>query len=760
MIYLFFILLILPIISFSHGFFLESKHFASVYAINENSIIPYGFGTNTTNIIKLPHKVGCADTLLKEHSESIIYATKENPNTLYNVDIQKNIIAELIIPHNEKIPLFVHAISTKEHLIFLALSSDPTNFDTPESRISCFVIQSSKDQESKLIPLLQDISLTYIKEISNEETAKVLLKKMYFDNKTQRLFCCFDFIKEGNDEDSYYYYDYIVSFLEKDEEKSAIAWIVETGQQIGKKNQQLIDSTLLQTSTALSYMIFASEQKSGYEVCAMGITPKGSIVNKKNNCDNLFFAEALKRFTGRCFIKEEKKSFELEDRESYSFLVGNNNFPGDVAVKKLKILGDTVCIITKNTVFGSTAIFDREGRIKGWTNWKKIIEQESEIDDIHIDRFTGEYLIFTENKIEKSAWRTFSYDNFDTPFRAVFLSEINNNNSEIQLYALDAHSFFHLKINRTNNTLEKNICATIDSIGELISLHHYYDEKTEKNCFLVSGTEGMVQLIFKDQETIETVEKISDLGRIKKIIIDQKIIYFLSSSCLYRANLHPDKSMQENIARAELLIDTKKRPDFVFLTDIIISDACVLLATGSGIWLLKEGSIRKGIPQFAYAHFPERIGIPASFFVQSVTGKESDFARHCGGNIFVLFSDVAADQSKLYRLSVEPTCDSKIQFDTVSFFNDVILRNQPTSFLNFSSAQSCFFTDGIRYLLPSTGKQTSLFPQPTLGIVWSGNKLQTLFDHEWNSKHILYTGIHELSGNLLISTAHELYVHA
>lgn len=756
--YLFFIIyaIILSINVFTQGFFLESKHFASVYALDENNVIPYGFGTKDINIINLPHQVHCADTLFKERTESIVYAAKNNPDMLYELDTRKNSITEFVIPRSTANPLFVHAIATNQHFMFVALSSDPANFDTTESKISCFIIQEAKDQDpAHLKPCFREISLEEIKKISNREHTRAELKKMYVDSKASLLFCCFDFIKEDSGNNIEINYDYVVSFLEKKEGTDTVEWILEPSNLIiTEKNMQLLDSKIFPTSTALSYIIFLTKHESLYKVQAMPLGSDGKITSHSAACEDVFFKDGLKRFIGRHFVKSI--NIDINDK---NFLVGNDGFSDNIAVKKIKILGDTICIIINNEVFASTALFDHEGKIKGWTNWKKIIEHNKEIDDIHIDRFTGQYLILSENKITTSNWQKYSYDNVDNPFRAIIPKIINNEKQRIQFFAIDAHTLYEIDIKKENNEIEKINLGEIQNIGELISLYNYRDLKTEKNYILITGTQGIVKVQINEKGVLDDVKKISALGQVKKIIIDQEIMYMLSPYTLHRILLAQEKSIQENIEQSELLIDTKKQKNFGFLTDIIISDACILLATGSGIWLLKEGSIRKEIPQFVHAHFPEAIGIPVMFFVRSVTEKEIDFARYSGSNIFVLFCDVMGDQSKLYRLSVKSTLNGEIQFDTVSFFNDVILRKNPTSFLNFSTAQSCFFTDGIRYLLPSTGKQVSLFPQPTLGIVWSGNKLDPIFD-ETKNYHILYAGIHLLSGNLLISTAQELYVHA
>lgn len=756
--------IIAPINLFTQGFFLESKHFASVYAVNENNVIPYGFGTKDINITNLPHSVHCADTLFKEKTESIIYAAKNNPNILYELDIQRNNITEFIIPSATTIPLFVHAIATNQHLIFVALSSDPENFDTKESKISCFLIQPAKDEEPALLkPCFREIPLEEIKKITKKEDTKAQIKKIYVDSKASLLFCCFDFMKEHGEHDSEITYDYVVSFLEKKEGTDTVEWILEASNfTITKKNIQLFDSTIFHTSTALSYIIFLTKAESLYKVQAMPLQPDGKKATENAHCEDVFFKDGLKRFIGRHFVKESTKE-ELKNTkitiENENLLVGNNSFPDNIVIKKIKILGDTICIIIDNEVFGSTALFDHEGKIKGWTNWKKIIEHKTHIDDIHIDRFTGQYLILSNNSIKKSVWQKYTYNNSDKPFRAVTQKIINNEIEKTVFFAIDATTLYDLNLNNDSNDVEKINIGEIQEIGELISLYNYHNTTTEKNYLLISGTRGIVQAEIDEKNIIKNVKKISDIGQVKKIIIDQDIMYAMSPYTLHRILLTQEKSIEENIEHAELLIDTKKQIHFGFFTDIIISDACILLATGSGIWLLKEGSIRKETPQFVHAHFPETIGIPVMFFVRSATEKETDFAQLCGSNIFVLFCDVMNDQSKIYRLSVQPTINGEIQFDTVSFFNDVILRNTPTSFLNFSIAQSSFFTDGIRYLLPSSGKQVSLFPQPKLGIVWSGNKLQTLFD-ENNNKQILYIGTHSLSGNLLISTAQELYVHA
>lgn len=792
-------------------YILRSKKFDCSYLISEDSLtgktlITKIFDGKKNNLepIEFFNKISLVDVLEDEKFESLLCYSQDDPYALYNISlisketrrisiehfltIQKNDPRYMLILEENK-QMYVHAIVTDGDTIFLAVSSDKKIFGKENSFILALFISRTTGQSAQLLPLFILPITKHDMYYDNGVNSISKIRSIIFEKRTQTLLCGLDVSSSlVIDTLSPLLYIPVSSNTIKDNTGQSFLAKTLTVNQI--KNTKIESSEItcnytlsiaelhpMTTSTAVPYLILLSKGLVSH-VKAFPISHTG-IAKKENKPKNIFFTEGLKRFVYRIFDTKVDTLREVYESSRTAIDIGGSTaLQGNI--KTIKVFGDAVLVLVEQEnnnkiiaqLYRSVALFESSGIIKEWTPWQPVHRQSKAIIDFELDRTTGELLIIEHDIVKRIAWNT---TNISYPFLSTIQELVRDtpcirNATLGKLMIQEKHiSFFGLvtddkifispleKIEPTEITpVLMSEPFLYQEIGKLRSICMEYDANNKQNYIFITGQHGIATISLDKYGAIESVKKISDCPAIKKIIIDQDTLYALSEHTIHRGNLPLQWSP---IILTEIISDTQKG-DIGRLRDCIISDSVALIMGSNALWIVSPGhSIKKGIPHFEQFILPQQLGVPVSFSILSPTSKETDFARYCGGNIFVLCADLSLKRSQLYRIAIAPTKGLSVTKNTVQLFDDFIFEDKIAPFFNFGSLQETCFTDGYRFLLLSSNQQVSLSTQPGLGVVMSGNKLVKIPNVDFQNSRILYTGINQCNGELFVVTEQSVHIY-
>jgi|GEM_PF-6184658 len=755
--------------------------------------------------IELLEMMSFVDIVDDEQFESLLCYSRDDPYAMYHVSligkgINRISIERLLATQSdhrymavleENKRMYVHQMIAEGDTVFLAVSPDEHQFGGDGSFILALFLSLMPGKPMQLLPLFilpitkKDIYCT------NEINSIQAIRSMVFEKRTQTLWCGLEVNTHNSPSNALSALLCIPVCSQNIQDDSGQAFIakslsvshVEGMESSDVPTPCTVSAEALQcmmTSTALPYLILQKRDEQS-SICALPLARAG-IASKQKNPKNIFFVEGLKRFLYRVFDTAADSLSDIHTETDGVTQVG-----GAVRVdgqrKVVKIFGDAVVMLVEKQIgdmmiselHRSVALFEPSGTIKGWTPWQCMYHQSTPIVHFELDRLTGELLIIEKDTVKKIGWNAVDTGH---PLLAASRELVKNGQCirdatmQTLVYNETRVPFFGLVTDTTillaplESMCQKDLYSDdhfvhvqlirCDEVGQLRHICLSYDEQTKQNYIFVAGLHGVMRLMVDGNGSIET-QKISDCCDIKKIIVDNGIIYALSEQELYRTNAPTDGAF---IIWEKLIHDTQKK-EMGRLRDYIISDASALIVSTKGLWIVQPGfSIRQGTPQFEQFFLPQQVGIPTCFSLISPTEKSTDFARFSGGNIFVLCTDFSLQRSQLYRISITPSKEPYVTTQTVQLFDDVVFEKKVAPFLNFGSLQETCFTDGYRFLLLSSNQQVSLSTQPRAGIVMSGNKLIKIPNADFQNSRILYTGINQCTGELLIVTEQSVHIYS
>lgn len=223
---------------------------------------------------------------------------------------------------------------------------------------------------------------------------------------------------------------------------------------------------------------------------------------------------------------------------------------------------------------------------------------------------------------------------------------------------------------------------------------------------------GSLQAGFVNLPATMAWRMVGNFNQARVLRADDSDLYILTSTSLSRIIASPSRFSAASVAAQQgTTLATAKNifSPYIFgpaaadgtFTDFVVSGKFALLATSFGLLRVGNG---KNISQAQDENLVgwERVALPESsgpatrFAVISPTAQQSDFAKGLrGGNVYVMNSNVATRQTRVYRFSVQGLIDdAPVTSTTLQLFNDIFVKDRPTLYFNRGDYRNYITTDG------------------------------------------------------------------
>lgn len=519
-----------------------------------------------------------------------------------------------------------------------------------------------------------------------------------------------------------------------------------------------------------------------------GFMYTGMLAKKDSIPVNSFADAEPHHFKSRVFVDPALQPGDLYSSHDREVCVGNQYpLPGEIT--GLWTVGDTVYITTTGGtefggVFYSQALFDKFGRIKGWTNWQRVIAANgawggalngAQSSVIFVQGSTKDTL----NQVCKTVWNPSTQhplqqfaQNFlpAENFGVQGLTDISHNHGALDQGLYERHSMAILSGNKRVallqtagdqagiltpteqydlNTTRTFTGEALDQLGAITTSALAYD--TTQAWFVVGGNGGVGVLCNEDGTGVplpvrKNFEQFDDrlrfkkveLGKdVKKIIACNNTLYILTKKQLLRTELSP-QALTQKIA-CTVLAQADELNKSIWLEDVIISGDLALLATSKGLWRVGNGCSCKtalNSDQMGWVSVPlnESPGPVIQLFAVTPTGNEIDVATHDrGGQVYVLSAYMGYHQARIYRLSIEA---GPVNESTVQPLPDCFVQNTPTFYINIGDYRNRLFTEGSSVMVARSGNNSTK-TDALLQIIPPYELLKNVEKFETNSFHFV-----------------------
>ena len=586
---------------------------------------------------------------------------------------------------------------------------------------------------------------------------------------------------------------------------------------------------VMHTSTGLAYTIVLGGNgiNTQSQVFALPLATNagndtGKIASKNSDPVTLFKKPYPHGFLSRDIQALPQSALDLPTSDDRETQVGRGPL-GAGNIQSISVFSDAVFASVTNDihpefagVYTSRALFDAYGKIKGWTQWQRALGASGNVFTMQFDYSDGSALLFSEtpgtpeqitvakkttwgpkpqssalaisdiflSKDTRHAWRLARQPGLEN-LGIVATSDSDNN----MTYVTRGQVMLDLLIPAATPNNITFSGKSFEGIGTITATTIAYDVSTDETFIVVGGANGLFVLSntmgegvagqlqpdltnITDKCTFKKIEHYTDT-HIIKLIADASFLYVLTNSTLERIDITERTFGLGNVA--PITIAQKERfsdisPYGGFL-DCVISNAVGLIATTGGLYQIGIGSsVQTALTsqQACWTIVPlgQSAKTPVELFSISPNNIETDVARNGGGNVLVLTQDIGSDQSQLYRLAIGEAGEY-VQANTVKLFQDDILKNTSSAFLNFGKQKQHTFSDGIRYFISQSknGKNSNTQLElinmnlaPQVGIRGIGSRIATL-----NTQAVGATAISSIisdpgTGALIISTDNGLRI--
>jgi hypothetical protein len=492
----------------------------------------------------------------------------------------------------------------------------------------------------------------------------------------------------------------------------------------------------LVTSTRLTYLIVYSEINNQPKFYALPIVgaqkDKGSLASLSALPKEMYNKN---EFVGRVFDTPALTAQDFDLANHPELMIGGTaDLPWD-KITAFNVGLDAVFIIIgsgpERGVYQTSAIFNENGVIAGWTPWCRYSAQ-SEISDISL--FEDECAVWTVENAGLDVFKTnWGYHGGDgilggTSDDNGFI-QFNNkyfNDSGVQGFAeftsgglngivltvgtglakitiaktgtgnapyyvpevgdYRSHAYISEDGSWPTCPADAKLVAIsggdLDKLGPIVA-STIYEEAT--NWLVVGGYNGLAVMADQNGAGWSNLSGLNFAGKFFKVGADEKILklifsndwlYILNEQKLKRVKLTPSSVLNNSYAQEETLASQE---DFGFtLTDFAMFNNYVYLASGSKLFVLIDGKWNE-------------IEIPGTSFPISNIKIIPDYLKSVA-QLYVLTSYAGYNTSYFnrYYLSQERPLPLPLP--------DKFFKDAPTSFLNFGAFVNYFYTDGYRWL--------------------------------------------------------------
>ncbi len=446
-----------------------------------------------------------------------------------------------------------------------------------------------------------------------------------------------------------------------------------------------------------------------------------------------------KQVVGRAFSEAALAAGDIPAANDDSVVVGGNAvLPGDVL--QLLVAKDTVFVAVADDdevhggMFSSTALFDKDGRIRGWTNWAPAGGIGTKAVAGFLDQANAVWYSMRGETwddvvtVERTQWQESNWgaklDEFfgqdehgvqcvvDFPrTHSAFSQDDDNRTSLICLtgngkVALAQSGFTDpnddcFRVLGAIGTVEKNSTARVADaylwdgqvladIGAIITADIV--SYGGNSWLVVGGSHGAAVLCRPDGTGWVTGalgsnfdELPQDLmwkkfysGRaVRKICANGDTFFLLTEESLHRFTPTPGLFLGGGLG--PLLADsTSFRPQYptVRFSDLFVSNELALLATDVGLWRSGNGKDVRDASSLTVGwqlvELPESMYSVTRLYPISPTGISQDIlGDERGGNVLALSSSVGRNGSSVYRLALQPVLGGdEVSNETVALLPD------------------------------------------------------------------------------------------
>ena len=448
----------------------------------------------------------------------------------------------------------------------------------------------------------------------------------------------------------------------------------------------------------------------------------GRLAKKDSEITTLVNAYSKKQVVGRAFSQAAAAAGEIPAPVDAASLVGGNGvLPGDVV--QLLVSKDTVFVAVANDdlvhggMFASTALFDGDGRIVGWTDWAPAGGVAENAVSSFLDRANGLWYSMRGAtwadvlEVERTQWQVSTWGSalneifgqdehgvqsvVDFPSKHPAFSQDGDNRTSLvcltgngkvalaQSGYTDATDCFRAKSSIA--TIQKNSTAqpadayvwdegAVAELGAIITADIV--SHGGNSWLVVGGRNGAAVLCrpdgsgwvtgalgknFAGLPTDLAWKKFYFGDAVRKICADGDVFFVLSESALYRYTPSPELFLDGGPG---LLLATSDsfapQYDDVRFSDFFATKQLALLATDAGLWRSGNAKDIKTVANqqtvaWTKVNLPESMYCVTRLYPISPTGINSDIlSNDRGGNLLVLSSSVGRHGTEVYRFALRP----------------------------------------------------------------------------------------------------------
>jgi hypothetical protein len=404
-------------------------------------------------------------------------------------------------------------------------------------------------------------------------------------------------------------------------------------------------------------------------------------------------------------------------------------------------------------IFASQAIFNDTAKIIGWTNWKRVAGTTEPSTGVLLDNATGEVIFMTgdtlatidtvkrtewtqNNSIAQAVINAFEKSTSKVQGLWDFPSHTNGFNQTIgdQIAVTIATGFEQALFMQTGSDAGDNLFGPdapheifnapqesltgfsggkainfteLSTLGAITSAAFVFDGNN--GWFVVGGTGGIGILARADGSGATlvgnnfsgitadmTLKQFAVTTNVRKISVVDNNLFVLTTYELLRIPLSASRIANNNLL-VYRIANTETFPLSAGATfsDVVVTNALALLATSQGLFRSGNNVDVQTITSskeigLVKVNLNESVG-PVTRLLPITTDYLESSLFH-GGMVYVLNGYVGYDQTRMYRIAIEPFVN--VSDTTVGNFPDYFIKNRKTFYLNYGSYRNYFFTDG------------------------------------------------------------------
>lgn len=473
-----------------------------------------------------------------------------------------------------------------------------------------------------------------------------------------------------------------------------------------------------------------------------------------------FFKKGPSRsFAARHFMTPPAKTDSVYSENDSAAYVGGGPLPG--AVGDFVVKDDAIyAVVTdsassqNNGIYHSQAIFDYDGKIVAWTEWKRMYDTGGFIQKIFFDAQQAQLTVLEGISPDalvaayRSAWKKEHDDFFSTTslINKLFAGvpggiqgcEIYDEHllcaTGINCVVLawnndgdDIHSYEQGKIDSvlpmtaSGIRLHGGLLADLGPITASAILTY-----KQMQYLAVGGVHGGALLITpegcgwpaKGQRAIAEMQtvlpsgmrfiRISSAPFIRKMIFDAPYLYILTDTTFERVDV--SSLIESGVPRWTRLADSASMVDaHGIFYDCVISGPLAVIAHSTGLSRTANGADIRTADEannlWAGILLPRNDSPVTALFAVTQTGKEIDIARGIAGQLYAITGSLDRDISRIYRLVIHAVDDALITDTTVQLLHDFAMPDTITHFIKSGAHVSAFSTDGSFYFCAADQKR-------------------------------------------------------